>query len=62
MNDFILLAKKKYKDEKKISSKEVVEYVCWLADANVLYEFALATYNLDLVVLIAQQTQKVQFL
>ena len=49
----------KYKHSKKIGSKEVIEYVCWLADANKLYEVALSTYNMDVTVMVAQQTQKV---
>jgi len=48
----------KFKHSKKIGSKEVIEYVCWLADANKLYEVALSTYNLDVTVMVAQQTQK----
>jgi len=50
---------KKYKKPSKLSAKEVLEYVCWIADADRLYEFALGTYNLEIVVLVAQQTQKV---
>ncbi len=51
---------KKFKPAKKLSSKEILEYICWIADANKLYEFSLGTYNFDLVVLVAQQTQKVK--
>lgn len=51
----------KYKQTKKLSSKEVIEYVCWLADANKLYEVALSTYNLEVTVMVAQQTQKVYY-
>jgi len=50
---------KKYKPAKQLNYKEVLEYVCWIADAERLYEFSLATYNLDLVAMVAQQTQKV---
>jgi elongator complex protein 1 len=47
---------KKFKPAKKLSAKEILEYVCWIADAIKLYEFSLGTYNFDLVVLVAQQT------
>jgi elongator complex protein 1 len=53
---------KKYKSPKKLSAKEVLEYVCWIADADRLYEFSLGTYNLEIVVLVAQQTQKVKLI
>ena len=52
-------AMQKHKAPKKIASKEIIEYVCWLADANRLYEVALSTYNLDVTIMVAQQTQKV---
>mmetsp|Transcript_16622 Transcript_16622/g.14472 ORF Transcript_16622/g.14472 Transcript_16622/m.14472 type:complete len:104 (+) Transcript_16622:1299-1610(+) len=45
---------KKFKPAKKVSFKQILEYVCWIADANRLYEFSLATYNLDLVAIVAQ--------
>ncbi len=41
---------------------DVLEYVCWLADANKMFEVALQTYDLELVALVGQQTQKVSFL
>jgi len=53
------LAMKKFKPAKQLNYKDVLEYVCWIADADRLYEFSLATYNLDLVAMVAQQTQKV---
>jgi len=39
-------------------SKEILEYVCWLANPNKLYELALSFYDLELVAMIAQFTQK----
>ena len=32
--------------------------MCWLADANKIYEVALGTYDFELVKLVAQYTQK----
>lgn len=52
---------KKHKPAKQLNYKDILEYVCWIADADRLYEFSLATYNLDLVAMVAQQTQKVSF-
>ena len=36
-----------------------VEHICFLADVNRLYENALGLYDLDLTLLVAQQSQKV---
>ena len=44
---------KKYKQEKNVTSKTVLEYVCWLAEANKIYDIALGTYDLELVALAA---------
>ncbi|CAG8976503.1 hypothetical protein HYALB_00006000 [Hymenoscyphus albidus] len=37
---------------------KAVEHICFLADVNRLYENALGLYNLDLALLVAQQSQK----
>lgn len=37
----------------------VVEHICFLADVNRLYDNALGIYDLQLTLLIAQQSQKV---
>jgi elongator complex protein 1 len=55
-------AKKKEKADKRVTAMDVLEYVCWLADANKMFEVALQTYDLELVALVGQQTQKVSFL
>ncbi|KAL3427673.1 elongator complex protein (IKI3 family protein) [Phlyctema vagabunda] len=39
-------------------SEKAVEHICFLADVNKLYENALGLYNLDLALLVAQQSQK----
>jgi len=36
-----------------------VEHICFLADVNQVYDQALGLYDLDLALLIAQQSQKV---
>ncbi|KAF8458877.1 IKI3 family-domain-containing protein [Terfezia claveryi] len=38
--------------------EKAIEHVCWLADANKLYNNALGLYNLELTLLVAQQSQK----
>jgi elongator complex protein 1 len=38
---------------------KAAEHICFLADVNQLYDTALGLYNLDLALLIAQQSQKV---
>lgn len=55
----MFLAHKKFQAEKKISASDILEYVCWLADPDKMYEFALGTCDLDLVAMVAVQTQKV---
>lgn len=42
----------------KLSSKEVLEYLSWVADADYLYEVALATFDLRLAVMVAETTRK----
>ena len=37
---------------------QAIEHICFLADANRLYEAALGIYDLDVALLIAQQSQK----
>jgi len=39
---------------------KAAEHICFLADVNQLYDTALGLYNLDLALLIAQQSQKVR--
>lgn len=44
-----------------MSSQQILEYVCWLVDANLIYEASLLTYDLELAAMTARCTQKVQF-
>ena len=41
---------------------KAAEHICFLADVNQLYDTSLGLYNLDLALLIAQQSQKVRHL
>jgi elongator complex protein 1 len=40
-------------DAQKTGSKEALEYVSWLVNANRLFDVALTTYDFDLVTLVA---------
>jgi elongator complex protein 1 len=42
----------------KLSSKEVLEYLSWVADAEFLYDVALSTFDLKLAVMVAETTQR----
>jgi elongator complex protein 1 len=39
-------------------TEKAAEHICFLADVNQLYDTSLGLYNLDLALLIAQQSQK----
>jgi elongator complex protein 1 len=39
--------------------EDAVKYIIFLSDVNELYKFALSIYDLSLVILIAQHSQKV---
>jgi elongator complex protein 1 len=39
-------------------AESAVEHICFLVDVNKLYEHALGLYNLDLTLLVAQQSQR----
>ena len=49
---------KKEKKDKTVYSEDALQYICWLVDANKLYNVALQTYDFDLVTMVATQTQK----
>lgn len=51
------------KEEKESSgshttSEKTLEYLCWVVNADVLYDFALKTYDFELVIMVAKYTQK----
>lgn len=39
-------------------AEKAVEHICFLADVNKLYDTALGLYNMDVAILVAQQSQK----
>ncbi|GAB7355004.1 hypothetical protein MBLNU459_g5613t2 [Dothideomycetes sp. NU459] len=46
------------RDSQPQLAERAVEHICFLADVNKLYEHALGLYNLDVALLVAQQSQK----
>jgi elongator complex protein 1 len=53
-----LLVVAQFMDEDEAMADKAVEHICFLADVNKLYDNALGLYNLDLALLVAQQSQK----
>ena len=53
-----MLANKKFTNKKQVSARSLLEYVCWLADAEKIYEVSLGTYDLELVAMAAEFTHK----
>jgi len=45
-------------DKNEDLAEKAVEHICFLADVNRLYDNALGLYNLELALLVAQQSQK----
>ena len=50
---------KPYAVEGEDVSEQAAEHICFLADVNQLYDHALGIYDLDVALLVAQQSQKV---
>lgn len=46
------------KSEQQERLEQAVEHICFLADVNQLYDTALGLYDLDVTLLVAQQSQK----
>ena len=44
--------------DKTVYAEDALKYACWLIDANKLYDVALGTYDLELVLMVAQHTVK----
>lgn len=42
-----------------ISAEEALKYLLFLVDVNELYDIALGTYDFDLVLMVAEKSQKV---
>lgn len=43
-------------------AEDAIEHMCFLTDANLLYNHALGLYDLELTLLVAQQAQRVSLL
>ena len=57
--DSALLLIAKLQEEDVELAERAIEHICFLADANKLYNNALGLYNLELTLMVAQQSQKV---
>lgn len=57
LDDGLLVVAQLMRDDSTMADK-AVEHICFLADVNKLYDNALGLYNLDLALLVAQQSQK----
>lgn len=57
LDDGLLVVARLMKEDSAMADK-AVEHICFLADVNRLYENALGLYDLDLALLVAQQSQK----
>ncbi|KAJ7396739.1 Elongator complex protein 1 [Pitangus sulphuratus] len=45
-------------DIKAVSAEEALKYLLFLVDVNDLYEYSLGTYDFDLVIMVAEKSQK----
>lgn len=41
-----------------MTARSLLEFICWLADSEKIYEVSLGTYDLELVAMAAEFTQK----
>jgi elongator complex protein 1 len=57
LDDGLIVVAQLMKENTSLADK-AVEHICFLADVNRLYENALGLYDLDLALLVAQQSQK----
>lgn len=57
LEDGLLVVAKLMQEDERLAEK-AVEHICFLADVNTLYDEALGLYNLDLALLVAQQSQR----
>lgn len=57
LEDGLLVVAKLMQEDEQLAEK-AVEHICFLADVNTLYDEALGLYNLDLALLVAQQSQR----
>lgn len=57
LDDGLILVAELMQEDEKLA-ENAVEHICFLADVNRLYDNALGLYNLDLALLVAQQSQR----
>ncbi|POR35688.1 Elongator complex protein 1 [Tolypocladium paradoxum] len=57
LDDGLTLVAELMQEDEKLAEK-AVEHICFLVDVNRVYENALGLYNLDLALLVAQQSQR----
>ncbi|XWW96943.1 hypothetical protein V2A60_004923 [Cordyceps javanica] len=57
LDDGLTLVYELMKEDPKVAEK-AIEHICFLVDVNRLYENALGLYNLELTLLVAQQSQR----
>ncbi|KAL2759381.1 hypothetical protein ACRALDRAFT_2023588 [Sodiomyces alcalophilus JCM 7366] len=57
LDDGLTLVAKLMQEGEKLAEK-AVEHICFLVDVNLLYDHALGLYNLNLALLVAQQSQR----
>lgn len=50
---------KSSKEKDLVLAEEAIQHVCFLSDVNKLYDNALGLYDLELTLMVAQQSQKV---
>jgi elongator complex protein 1 len=57
LDDGLLMVAELMQEDEALAER-AVEHICFLADVNQLYDHALGLYNLDLTLLVAQQSQR----
>ncbi|KAL2136655.1 hypothetical protein VTI74DRAFT_2387 [Chaetomium olivicolor] len=57
LDDGLLVVAELMQEDEALAER-AVEHICFLADVNKLYDHALGLYNLDLTLLVAQQSQR----
>ncbi|KAK4135631.1 IkappaB kinase complex, IKAP component [Trichocladium antarcticum] len=57
LDDGLLVVAELMREDEALAER-AVEHICFLADVNKLYDHALGLYNLDLALLVAQQSQR----
>ncbi|WYZ37299.1 hypothetical protein EsH8_II_000805 [Colletotrichum jinshuiense] len=57
LDDGLTLVAELMQEDEKVAER-AVEHICFLVDVNRLYDNALGLYNLDLALLVAQQSQR----